>query len=206
VWRSALAAVATDSRDGAIRIATMALEHASADVRREACQNLAAHGDPRHAPLLLKALDDSDATVVLAAVRALGAVGTLDDKQPLVLLLDGPDQQLRLEAAISLARLRAEQGTVVLERLTQDTDSQVRLRAAQAMGEIADPLFLPALMAMLGDQADVRRVAMIGLARTAGTDVAATQGGRPLSDEEKVDRWHFWYRQHQAPTMTARRP
>ncbi len=206
VWRSALASVAADSRDGAIRIATMGLAHASADVRREACQHLAAHGDPRNSTLLLKTLDDPDATVVMAAVRALGAGGTLGDKQPLARLLDAPDKLLQLEAAISLARLRAEQGTAAVARLAADTDVQVRLRVAQAMGEVADPLFLPALVAMLSDQADVRRVAMISLVRVAGSDVAAPQAGRPLSDEEKAERWRFWYQKHQTPTETARRP
>ncbi len=65
--------------------------------------------------------------------------------------------------------------------------------AAQAMGEIADPLFLPSLVAMLGDQREVQQVAMQGLARIAGHDVATASDGEQLTDEQRVARWRHWY-------------
>ncbi len=203
VWRGALMAVADDSHETAVRMAYIAVGHASVEVRRRACDYLAAHGDPRHAQVLVPVLDDPDATVVAAAVRALGYVGTLEDPQPLVRLLNAPDKQLRLEAAASLARLRAVQGVTALERLALDVDITVRVQAAQTMGAIADPAFLPTLMAMLGDRANVQRVAMLSLAQIAGVDVAVQEDGAVLTNDEKVHRWQLWYRdrQDQAPAI-----
>jgi HEAT repeat protein len=197
VWRGALMAVADDSRDTAVRMAYTAIGHASVEVRRRACDYLAAHGDPRHVRVLVPVLDDPDATVVSAAVRALGYVGMLDDPQPLARLLNAPDKQLRLEAAASLARLRAVQGVTALERLALDADLNVRVQAAQTMGGVADPAFLPTLMAMLGDRANVQRAAMLSLAQIAGSDVAAQEEGVVLTNDEKVHRWQLWYRDHQ---------
>jgi HEAT repeat protein len=192
VWRSALAAVATSAHHGALRMAYQGLSSPAAEVRAAACLYLAAHGHPNHAPLLMRAVTDSDAAVRLAAIRALGSVGTLEEPSPLVAFLSAPDKNLRVEAALSLARLRVERGTAALERLALDADQEIRLRAAQAMGEIADPLFLPALVAMLGDQPAVRSAAMASLARVAGRDVTH-QPGSTLSDEDKARRWQRWY-------------
>ncbi len=188
---------AIESTDNAMRTAYTAINNASAEIRRQSCEYLAAHGDPRHAQVLLPLLDDPDETVVLAAVRALGAVGTLEDPQPLVRLLNLPDKQVRVEAAMSLAHLRVEQGVQALERMGMDTDVQVRLRAAQAMGQIANPAFVPALMAMLGDAVEVQTVAMMSLAQVAGTDPTTQDGSSPVSHEEKIRVWQLWYREYQ---------
>ena len=81
-----------------------------------------------------------------------------------------------------------------------DTDTEVRLRAAAAMGEIANPAFLPALVAMLGDAAEVRQAAMASLARIAGNDVGSAPvtekpDGEPPTDEQRAQRWRLWYAQ-----------
>jgi len=196
VWRGALSAVANDSSQWATRMAYVGLANASADVRQAACQYLAEHGDPRHAQLLLRAVDDPQTTVRVAAVRALGAVGRLDSPQPIVSLLESPDKNLRVEAAVCLARLRAEQGATTLERMALDADYEVRLRAAQAMSDVADPVFLPALVAMLHDQAAVQQAALSGLTRIAGADIAADQGAATADD--RVRHWEHWYAQRSA--------
>jgi hypothetical protein len=191
VWRSALAAVGTSAHHSAVRMAYQGLSSKSAEVRAAACLYLAAHGDPNHVALLQRAITDSDAAVRLAAIRALGSVGKLQDPSPLVAFLTAPDKAVRVEAALSLARLRVERGTAALERLAVDADNEIRLRAARAMGEIADPLFLPALVAMLGDQPEVRSAAMASLARVAGSDVAQAAGA--ASDDDKARHWQRWY-------------
>jgi HEAT repeat protein len=193
VWQDALIAASSSAHQAAQRMANRALENASADVRSEACRYFAAHGNPRHAEALLKAMDDPELVVQLAAVRAMGSLETHQDPQPLLVLLDAQDKRLRVESALALARLRVERGTDALERLALSTDLELRLRAAQAMGEIADPLFLPSLVAMLEDQHDVQQSAMQGLARIAGRDVAATSAGEQLADEQRVARWRHWY-------------
>jgi HEAT repeat protein len=91
-----------------------------------------------------------------------------------------------------------------LEQLAKDADAAVRAQAAQAMGQVADPAFLPALMVLLSDKPDVQVAAMASLAAIAGRDVAASQDGRPLSRDEKIRLWQLWYRE-QANRPQARR-
>jgi HEAT repeat protein len=92
------------------------------------------------------------------------------------------------------ARRQASEG---LERLARDADVAVRVRAAQAMGEVADPVFLPALMALLSDVAEVQQAAMASLTLITGGDVTAREGGRAVSDEERIRMWQLWYRERQ---------
>jgi hypothetical protein len=222
VWQSAMSAVVASAHESAERMAYQALQNASAEVRREACNYLAAHGEQKHVDVLMRAMDDPQAAVRLAAIRALGSVGTLDDPQPLVDLLNAEDKLVQVEAALALARLRVESGTAALERFALSTELDLRLRAAQAMGEIGDPLCLPALVAMLGDQPPVQEAAMASLARIAGRDMAAGGAGGPaeaggpagaggaLSLDERVSRWRAWYAQsrataHGGATHDARR-
>ena len=58
VWRSVLTAVADDPSEEAARLAYAAIGHPSPEVRRRACEHLAAHPDPRHAKVLTKSLQD----------------------------------------------------------------------------------------------------------------------------------------------------
>ncbi|HEV3137706.1 MAG TPA: HEAT repeat domain-containing protein [Pirellulales bacterium] len=205
VWRRVFSAIAGDSRDSAVRIADTAIGNASVEVRRGACEYLTAHGDPRHGAALLGVLQDPDRTVALAAVRALGATGSVNDPQPLLRMLDSPDKQLQLEAALSLSRLHADQGTLALERLCSDADVDLRVRAANAMGELADPTLLPALMTMLTDQTAVAHAAMTSLSQIAQTDVAAEDEATNLTDEAMVRRWQLWYREYQDQDHEKRR-
>ena len=72
-WQCLLAATAGDARAGAVQLAYLAVGNSSSDVRRRACDYLAAHADVRHAAVLLPMLEDPSSTVVIAAVRGLGA-------------------------------------------------------------------------------------------------------------------------------------
>ena len=140
---------------------------------------------------------------------------SLDDARPLEKLLSANDHELRVDAAESLARLGKSSGIAGLERLVYDPDPRVRRRAAAAMGEIADASFLPALIALLDDRADVRRSALASLPRVTGksppaTDASATPTAtngaendpRSVSAAEAADspqdearRWKQWYRE-----------
>ncbi len=202
VWRAVLMTIAADAREPATRMAYAAVGNTSVEVRRKACDYLAAHGDPRHEQVLLPVLEDTDGTVVLAGIRAMGAIGTMQDPRPLVHFLSSPDKHTRLEAAMSLARLHFEQGVAALERMAIDNELEFRLRAAKAMGDLADPAFVPTLVTMLEDRFDVQRVAMISLTRIVGEDAAAEEPGQPLSPDEKVRRWQLWYRDHK-PSLAA---
>ncbi len=82
-----------------------------------------------------------------------------------------------------------------LERAAGDANAAVRAQAAQAMGEVGDPIFLPALMSLLSDEPDVQVVALASLPQVAGHDVTMTDDGHPLSNDEKARLWQLWYRQ-----------
>lgn len=86
---------------------------------------------------------------------------------------------------------------MMLERMAMDAQMDVRARAARAMGEAADPVFLPALMALLSDELAVQEAAMASLVAIAGGDVTAATSGRPQTTEEKVRTWQLWYRDRQ---------
>jgi HEAT repeat protein len=97
----------------------------------------------------------------------------------------------------NLPEAARREAAAALERLAMDADVSVRARAARAMGELADPAYLPALMAMLSDESDVQLAVMASLVAIAGTDVAAREGQGPLSNEDKVRMWQLWYRERQ---------
>ena len=125
VWQSLLTATANDSREDAVDMAYLAIGNGAPEVRRRACNYLAAHGDPRHVPVLMPVLADLNTPVVTAAVRALGAAGKIDDPAPLIQLMITQDKQLRLEVATSLARLKVPEGAAALERLSLDPDGEI---------------------------------------------------------------------------------
>lgn len=194
LWRSVLSAIAPQTSEAAFRIAYAGVSHAAPEVRRRACLHLAAHGDPRHVPVLLPALEDSDAGVIRAAVRALGASGGTGDWTELEALLLSSDKALRVEAAESLARLGSEKGTAALQRLVLDNDPAVRRQAALVMGQLRDSQFTPALIRLLDDQGGVCQAALVSLAQIAGRDVTrSSDPSEPSpSTAEVIQRWKEW--------------
>jgi HEAT repeat protein len=198
VWQSLLTATANDSREDAVDMAYLAIGNGAPEVRRRACNYLAAHGDPRHVPVLIPVLADLNTPVVTAAVRALGAAGKIDDPQPLVQLMITQDKQLRLEVATSLARLKVPEGAAALERLSLDPDGEICRRAAQAMGQLGDKLYIPALLELLSAPVDVQNAALASLAELTGEDFSKTPDGLPVARDEQVRRWQHWYRDQQS--------
>jgi HEAT repeat protein len=199
VWQRVLTAVVSDPSEPAVRLAYAAISHPSPDVRRRACEHLAAHPEPsgRHANVLLPALEDEDASVVLAAVRALGVSGPVIDPQPLRRLLISRNESLRVEVAIALARLGDPAGPAALERLAYSNDEAVRRRVAVAMGEIGDAGFTPSLVRLLDDRHSIRLAALESLPQVVGHDVAESEQPSPRSLGERLDCWKRWFaRQH----------
>jgi len=198
VWQYALQATLSDGREPAVELAYLAIGHESPDVRRRACEYLRIHPAPRHAAVLIPALNDASGEVVVAAVRAMGAASSLEDHQPLAQLLLSHDKHLRLEAATSLARLKDPAGTASLERLSHEVDADIRRRAAVVMGELGDAVFLPSLMPLLRDRPEIQRAALDSLQSITGRDVAKPADGATLSPGERARRWEQWYRDTQA--------
>ncbi len=197
VWQSLLAVTAKDSRPEAVDMAYLAIGNGSPEVRRRACEYLAAHGDRRHVPVLLPVLADLNSTVVLSAVRALGAVGTLDNPKPLVQLLLTQDKQLRVEVATSLARLHAAEGAAALDRLALDADDEISRRAVVAMGQLEDRIYVPRLLSLLTAPVDVQNAALASLSQITGEDFSSAPDDTPNTRDQQVRRWRNWYRDQQ---------
>jgi len=196
VWQSVLTSVASNASEPSIRMAYTAIGHSSPEVRRRACQHLAAHADPRHAKVLLPALNDPSVPVAQAAVRALGAAGRLDDMRPLEQLLATGHESLRTDAAIALARLGNRTGTAALERLAYSGNWEIRRQVATAMGELADPAFTPTLIRLLDDRQSVCRAALDSLPKVVGHDVDHGPNRAPSNTTEKIELWKRWFQRH----------
>ena len=194
VWQNVLDAVAADSSEPASRLASTALGHSSPEVRRRACQWLAAHPAATHAQLLLPLLHDSSLPVVIEAVRALGACDRIDDLQPLRQLLGASNEELQLETALALVRLGDGSGTVALDRLAYSEDPAIRTRVAQAMGELGSSSSTATLVRLLDDRrTSVSRAALASLPKTAGRDVAKQADPGLVGTTEQIRRWKRWF-------------
>jgi HEAT repeat protein len=193
VWNSLMQAVANDPREPSIRLAYAGMSHASGEVRRMACEHLATFRDPLHAAQLLPALEDSQRSVVLTAVKALGRPGMIADVKPLERLLGENDRELRLAAAESLVRLGAPSGVLAMERLAHDADPQTRRDAAAAMGALGDPAFVDVLVGMLDDGLGVQFVALESLPKVVGRDVSQDSANPATNTLERISRWKRWH-------------
>lgn len=192
VWRSLLAAVLGDPSEPAIRMAYTAIGDPSAEVRRRACENLAAQPGPRHAAVLLPAVADTNQAVAVAAIDALVAGGELNDTRPLRDILAAPNESLRAAAAAALVCFGDPAGFDALGRLAHSRDVAVRQQVAEAMGTLADRRFAPTLIRMLDDHLTVRRAALAALPQVVGHDVLQDNGQPPRNTTERIALWQKW--------------
>ncbi len=197
VWCAALEAIDNDASPAAVRLAYAGLSHPMPEVRRRACQYLADHPDRLHAERLRPALSDRSHSVVVAAIRALGMLGRVDDTSALRELSAATNEQIRLEAAIALVRLGDPAGPAALERLSYSEDPLVQAQVAQVMGEHPDPAYLEPLIRMLDGRPNVCRAALASLPKVAGHNVQPA--GATASTSEQVHRWKQWYQRRQTP-------
>ncbi len=192
VWWSVFSAVADEGDEVLDRLTYAALSHPSPEVRRRACGHLAAHPHPRHVRVLVATLDDTSHSVLCEAVRALGAVGRIEDTRPLRHLLHHENEALRCEIAAALVRLGDPEGTAALERLSYSGDPKTLRRVIQVMGDTADQRFVPILIRLL-DHAPVRHVALENLPRIMGFDAAQADEGPIPNTTRRVRLWQDWF-------------
>ena len=201
LWQSIQRAVADDAREPAMRLHYVGLSHPTAEVRRAACEQLAAHADPQHQSALISALGDRNSDVVRAAATALAGCGPLENPLPLSRLLASREPATRLAAARALALLDYEEGDTALERLAHDADFNVRRRTAVTMGEVGRPTFTPALLSLLDDRLGVRRATLKSLAQINDVDFSKDDRGRDLPIERQAFAWRRW---HEEQSQTKR--
>lgn len=191
-WRELLRAVQSDTSEAATRLAYAGMSHLSPEVRRLSCGHLGNCADPRHAAILVGALEDQNSSVVRAAVEALARGGELADTRPLERLLTTNDKPLRVEVATALTRFGAAAGPPALERLAHDGDPKIRRQVVAAMGMLGSPTYTFTLIELLDDELGVRVAAMASLTRITGQDFSK-DSGEAAGISDQVARWKRWW-------------
>ena len=120
-------------------------------VRRRAAASLGAMGDKAAVPALVRALDDSDASVRAEAARSLGLLRDERAVPALCRALADPDVDVRFYAAYALGEIRDRRAADPLLEALADPEWCVRDQAAWALRELHDPSLAPRLVRLLAD-------------------------------------------------------
>ncbi len=194
IWLCALDAVRDDGSEPAVRMARVAAGQNAGEVRRRACEFLAAHPDPANEPFLVPCLASSEQNVVLAATAALGAAGRMANAGVLEKQLGSAGEEVQLATAVALARLRDPAAGDALRRLSYSGDFHIRGRLAQSLGELGDERYAAILVRLLDDsKATVSHAALASLPRVVGRDVAQSGDGATVPTAEQMARWKKWW-------------
>lgn len=146
-----------------------------ADVRRRSVAQLSSSsfgGEQPYLRLYRLLIDDPDATVRAACVRALGVHGGVDDVPLLVAHLEDTDRYVRWEAAEALRKIHSPSVVAPLVKsLGSDRDPDVRMAAAYALGQYTEMRVYQALVGALNDESfSVVRAAQESLKTLTGYD------------------------------------
>ena len=169
------------------------------DVRCRSVTRLAAApfgGQKPYLRLYRLLVDDPDATVRAACVKAIGMHGSVDDTKLIVAQLDDPDAFVRWESAKALQRIHDPQAAgPLIQVLGEDTDADVKMAAAQALGQYAQRRVYHALIGVLEDPSfGVAETARWSLYTLTGYDFGF-EGGLWLMWAQKQDDKLFDRRQ-----------
>ncbi len=140
-----------------------------AAVRRAAARELASLGAARAAPLLLRALEDADTDVRIAAADAGIRLHVAATTGAVLPWINGPVASLRTEACEVARALPDPRAVPALSRALGDAEIAVRSAAATALGAYAGvPDAIPPLLGKLDDPSPgVRATIVRSLARLA---------------------------------------
>ncbi len=184
--------------------ALMAIDKYNADKRARGTLLLANSyfgGESIYLELYEDNVDDRDASVRAAAVRALGNHG-LPEHAPLIIArLDDDDERVRIEAARALQRVHSEDAVgPLLDHITEpaiavvgdlpgEADPQIRTEAASALGQYAQPRVVEGLFRALDD-------------RHLAVNISARQSLRTLTGQDfgqDSAEWLAWYEKAEDP-------
>ncbi len=194
VWLSILDALRDNGSEPAVRTARLALGQAAGEVRRRGCDYLSAHPDPAHEVFLVPLLSDSEQEVVVAAIRALGAAGQIQDIEALKKQFASAAEEVQLETAVALMHLHDKSGEEAIERLSYSGDIKTRARVAQALGDVGDSRLAGILVRLLDDpKATVSHAALASLPKAVGHDLGQSGDGATVPTTEQMARWKKWY-------------
>jgi HEAT repeat protein len=117
--------------------------------RAAAIQSLAQIGSPSAVPLLAAAAADADATVAEAAHSTLAGLPGAEVNAAITALLDQPDSRTRAMAADLVARRRITDALPRLLKLAADADPTLAAAGLKALGDLAGPAEVPALLDLM---------------------------------------------------------
>lgn len=144
------------------------LQAADVATRRAAARRIAQLGPGRGGPLAVRALDDPDDEVKLAAADAAIRLDVPEASDAVAGWLNAPDPRLRRKACDVARSLPSARAVAPLARTLGDADADVRAAAAEALGHQAAGEAVPPLLGKLDDGSPAVRVAIVGaLARLA---------------------------------------
>lgn len=111
-------------------------------------------GQPIYLELYIDSMDDEDASVRGAAVRALGRHGDPEHAPLIITALDDEDEFVRLEATRGLQRIHSEDAIEpLIEQINEDNEKNADIRAAsaEALGQYRQSRVVLALIGALRD-------------------------------------------------------
>ncbi|MEX0726061.1 MAG: HEAT repeat domain-containing protein [Planctomycetaceae bacterium] len=225
VWQRAFAAIVPDGTDEAAEIALLALNHQWPDIRQLGCEFIIRHPHPSRGLWLLPLLDDPNATVQLAAIRATGLC-----QNPIV--LDGPPVQnvadtqnnsaavpmpglrpllnhaqisIRREAAIAMCRLGDQQAMQVLVQWSRDPDPEARAQAIAAMGESRQGRFIEPLVRLGWTESDagVQQALLRSLLELVPEERRPEKLSPVLPAGDALKVWMEWWKLQSTPVTTS---
>jgi HEAT repeat protein/ActR/RegA family two-component response regulator len=145
-------------------------------------------GDVDKIQPLSYALEDSDWSVRVDAVEALGKMGDTGAVEPLIRALDDEDEDVRKSAAEALGKIGDTRAVESLIQSLKDRKRDVRKSAVVALGKIGEPAVESLIPAMKDELTYVR----LGAVEALG-DIGAARAVEPLitalKDENQDIKW-----------------
>ena len=149
-----------------------ALENPDWRVRYAALERL--KPDPRHLPLIVRALDDEKFSIRRLATVYLGDIGAPDALPYLYRMLKDPSAPVRRTAGDCLSDIGDPGAIGPMCEALRDPSKIVRWRAARFLYEVGDERALPALKAAKDDpEFEIRMQIEYAIARIEGGEAAA---------------------------------
>lgn len=135
---SAIQALAQHADADSMHVLADLSEHAKTkDLREEALRAIGQTGDPKAAPLLVRAMKDQDPHIQRAALAALEGIGGPDAERAIADATTSSDVGLKMYAVTALGRVGTPSATASLERLAQDKDANTARVALQTLAQTA---------------------------------------------------------------------
>jgi len=202
-----------------------------ADIRRLSVMRLASAsfgGEEPYLRLYRLLVDDDDATVRAACVRAIGLHGTVADVGLILVRLKDEDAFVRWESVQALQKIHDPIAVGPLIKIVnEDSDADVRMAAAAALGQYAEMRVYHALVGALDDRSfGVVEAASGSLKTLTGYNFGfegplwlmwVEKRGGTLFDDQQPYVWHpyvkprglidkmmFWKRQKETDPMTPK--